>query len=440
MDFGKVLIYFVYGLSFYTLGICLLIQVRKNIRNFPLIRAFNYLGAFGIFHGFVEWMIAYQIIFTKSEGTVVLLEAIDIMKSISFAFLWIFGVFLINSYQRITSTKKMVCGLTILNALFLVLLLFNENIDSWILNWQGFFSAIFCGIGLFLAAKKESLSSIDSFKLSLNVVAYLFVFYGLSQITPALLQLNSSGFTLELIRTIIAIAVTGFVLYLIRLTQNENTRRLNHLLETQSIGEERKRLAKELHDTVLQDLFVIGIQLEQMQIDYDDDLIMTRQLAKIGSNLMEVMDSIREYLKTSELEKKNIHDLFTSLQYMVMSLGNDVDAVLEFRNTDPDAFYGFIAKEALNPLYYMVREAVINALKHASASRIQVLCKPTMNALEIMIIDDGKGFSKESVTSHSGKGMDNIKIRALEIQATVQVESNLNGTRVKITYPWESAS
>ena len=85
-------------------------------------------------------------------------------------------------------------------------------------------------------------------------------------------------------------------------------------------------------------------------------------------------------------------------------------------------------------IHRIIQEAIHNSLKYADASSIKVLFKTNKANLEISIIDDGKGFDETAV--ELGNGINNMKKRAYDINATFLIDSKLNnGTIVSIYLP-----
>ena len=93
--------------------------------------------------------------------------------------------------------------------------------------------------------------------------------------------------------------------------------------------------------------------------------------------------------------------------------------------------------EMRHNIFLIIKEALTNALKHASAKEVNLQAKFASGALEICVQDDGKGISP-SPQKIEGKrhGMENMRHRAATIGGTLKWESSANqGTRIQLTVP-----
>ena len=92
----------------------------------------------------------------------------------------------------------------------------------------------------------------------------------------------------------------------------------------------------------------------------------------------------------------------------------------------------------LNHLLNFIREAVTNAIRHATASHIDVRIARNQELLEVMIADDGKGFETTGADPlNTGRfGLRGMRERALKMSAQYQITSILGqGTTVTLTLP-----
>jgi two-component system, NarL family, sensor histidine kinase UhpB len=81
-------------------------------------------------------------------------------------------------------------------------------------------------------------------------------------------------------------------------------------------------------------------------------------------------------------------------------------------------------------IYRVLLEACTNALKHGKPKRIGVSLRRVGERIEIALSDDGAGFSTQ--TAPAGRGLANIRTRAQQIGATLDLASSANGTRITL--------
>ncbi len=83
-------------------------------------------------------------------------------------------------------------------------------------------------------------------------------------------------------------------------------------------------------------------------------------------------------------------------------------------------------------LYHITQEAITNALKHASCSRIEIMLKTDETDIILSIKDNGKGFTQ---STSSGIGLKIMKYRAGIINGHFQIYSNSSGSTVQCSIP-----
>ena len=90
-------------------------------------------------------------------------------------------------------------------------------------------------------------------------------------------------------------------------------------------------------------------------------------------------------------------------------------------NVNPNKTFSSV--EGMN-IYRIIQEAIHNSLKHSKAAEIKVEVKQDENGLEFEIIDNGIGFEPSKV--ELGNGLNNMKKRAHEIGAEIEIHSKTN--------------
>lgn len=198
------------------------------------------------------------------------------------------------------------------------------------------------------------------------------------------------------------------------------------------ISQERNRLARELHDSVSQQLFAasmlmsainessdeqnptIGKQLklvegmiQQSQLEMRALLLHLRPVALHGKSLQE---GIRELLQ--ELEMK----LPISIQWKVEDL--ELDRGVE------------------DHLFRILQESVSNTLRHAKATKLEVLLIQRDQFIIMRVVDDGVGFKVDEAKSAGSYGLQNMEERAKEIGGMLKIVSLPGkGTRLEVKVP-----
>ena len=86
-------------------------------------------------------------------------------------------------------------------------------------------------------------------------------------------------------------------------------------------------------------------------------------------------------------------------------------------------------------LFRAVQEALNNAIKHSEATQLTVKLRYGPQELQVMVIDNGKGFVPPTPNSSEGSGMRNMRNRAKLIGASFQIDSGKDGTEIRLNVP-----
>jgi signal transduction histidine kinase len=432
-----ILIYFIYGLAFYTLGISALLQASNRYIANPLVEAIPFIGVFGVLHGTLEWliMLSYTSLFISIFSSIKFI--IGLLGTISFAFLWLFALKLIYGKKLKEFFKFITVFLLFISTISYIIVYALWNVSFFLRIIMGASSGILAGVAIIIISKNGFHGILKSISNRLYAMAGLFITYGITQLIPQQLFSKWIELPIEVARTILAVCITIFFVSVIRSIKAENEMRLSYLVTRQRIAEENKRIAREMHDVVLQDLFSIGLQIEQLEeyASSEGNQVVTFDQIKFQMNY--VMDSIRGFIKTSMFEKNDIGDLSVKLQSMVMSLENEYETKIILHNADKGSEYGVLSLEYLNHIYHIVRECVINALKYSGGSTICIRLVSSFDGLRLLVRDDGCGFKISDIENRQGMGLTAIIERSNIISGELHFKSDESGTIVELFVPWE---
>lgn len=200
--------------------------------------------------------------------------------------------------------------------------------------------------------------------------------------------------------------------------------------------EDRQRIARDLHDTSLQNLVHLVHQIELCNLYIDQDPNKAKmELSHVSQSLKEVMNEIRNIifdLRPMNFDNMGLKTGFERLLEKVNQIGNfeiisDIDDVSCENN--------FV----LVYLYRTVQESLINIVKHAEARKISFRCKSIKNICVIDIEDDGKGFNEESeenkTDTHFGLSLMRERVELLNGKIKI-ISSEGEGTKIHIEIPF----
>lgn len=208
-----------------------------------------------------------------------------------------------------------------------------------------------------------------------------------------------------------------------------NTARLRDRLAAMEIVEDRDRIARDLHDSIIQDLFAIGLSLQGLSERTSDETT-TNLLDDAVDRLDSAVGTLRRYiyeLKTSDDLRRSFPD---QVEDLVAHLSGPYSAAVAVQvDARGESLETRTAEEALK----LVTEALSNALRHSAASEIRVESKIAGGELTLTVADDGQGFDVETV--ERGMGLLNMAERARRLGGSVDVSSSPAGTTVTIRIP-----
>jgi signal transduction histidine kinase len=201
--------------------------------------------------------------------------------------------------------------------------------------------------------------------------------------------------------------------------------------------QERKALARELHDQVIQDLVSIGYQLDSLVGESPDD---NDELADIHTSIRALVDDVRRIC--SSLRPPTIDSL--GLGAALQSYTRDWSARTGIATTlELDAHLGRLPEAIELSIFRIVQEGLSNVRKHAQASKVQIRLNHTSpRALLISIADDGRGmaadFDLATLAAMGHYGLLGISERIALLKGRLQVQNRPGGgllLQVEIPHP-----
>jgi signal transduction histidine kinase len=206
--------------------------------------------------------------------------------------------------------------------------------------------------------------------------------------------------------------------------------------------EERKALARELHDQVIQDLLSFNYRLEDME----SSLMTEEQRAEFGwirSGIREVVSDLRQLCQDLRPPTIDNHGLPSAIRSLTQEWAERNNVRLQL-NIDPEL--GRLPEAIELSVFRIVQEGLNNVRKHADATNIQVtLHRTPMDSLLLQLIDDGNGIPTPpdlaSLSANKHFGWLGISERAALLGGSMEVQSPPEGglvLQVEIPSPYPS--
>jgi signal transduction histidine kinase len=207
----------------------------------------------------------------------------------------------------------------------------------------------------------------------------------------------------------------------------QRTRRL-------AVVEDRERIARDLHDAIIQDLFAVGLVLQGLALRMEEDRDRHDLEAAVG-RLDEAIASLRKFifdLRPPVWRERGLAVVLTDIvNQLAAPYGVEVDvSVAEDLTLDDNR----LANDVVEDISQIVRESTSNALRHSKSSNLQVRVERGTGFVVITVADTGVGFDPATVIE--GLGLRNVRRRAGKSGGKTTITSRPGeGTTVEVVLP-----
>ena len=483
-DLSYILIYFFYGLAFFSMGLLVMIEGGRS-SDTRLRRGLRPLAAFGLLHAGYEWiemfeqvashldfsiktpvfsamrisLLAFSFLSLSAFGSYLLARnelsfRLSLMAPLGLVTIWIFGLFIIrNTYPL-------------------------DNIISLVNVWTRYSLAIpaslLAAAGLIYQQKAFRQSGLISFGQDALWAAVAFGWYGVvGQLfglkTSLLLSpyfneasfLQIFGIPIQIFRAITAITASFFVMRFLQAFQVVMDRQIAGLQAAQlqeaqqresQRGElfghvvaaqeaERQRIARDLHDETGQALTAIGLGLRGLSTtirhgDTDHATNTLRNLELMAANSLTELQRLIADLRPSHIDDLGLP---AALRWYAGEVAERTGLEIMVDINGPERAVDGSIKIVL---FRIVQETLNNIIKHADANQVNIQLGFEMEYIRLRVRDDGRGFNpQESAHKKQGRvslGLIGMQERANLLDGTFALSSVPGrGTQVEVKVPYD---
>jgi PAS domain S-box-containing protein len=206
------------------------------------------------------------------------------------------------------------------------------------------------------------------------------------------------------------------------------------LLEFQD--QERRHIARELHDSAGQTLTALGLQLARIREDAKNDPVLSRN----ATNAEELVQHLAQEIRTTSyllhpplLDETGIS---SALGWYVQGLAERSSLAIDLKI--PDNF-GRLPSQIELFIFRLVQECLTNIHRHSGSKTALIRIAREESTVEVEIEDQGKGMSPERLTEiqsqGTGVGIRGMRERVRHLRGNLVIESNDSGTKVYATLP-----
>ena len=476
-----VLIYFFYGLSFFSMGLAIMIELGHN-SELDFAKALVPLAWFGIVHGGNEWFEMYLLMNPAFAGhphnswispfRVFLLAA-------SFMLLIAFGARLISGPARPALQWGMMFAVGAIWGIGLFELIVTPLPRGDRLVAADVYSRYALGIpgaalvvwGLILQRARFKEQGMKNYADALLVAAIAFGIYGgigqlftaSSSVFPSNL-INSSkllqwfGFPVQLLRAAMATFAAAFIIHSLRVFDFENRRRIEALRQAQieerrrleetraellhrtvkAQEAERQRIARELHDETGQTLTALGLGLRgltsSIHTNPERAEEQAKHLEKLAGNGLNELQRLVAGLHPPQLDDLG---LLAALRWYINEIRGHYAINIKL-TTQGDTQR--LPIETRIVLFRIAQEALTNIVRHADTDQAEIHLECDSAQVRLHIRDYGKGFDVSSALSAQNRdpcwGLMGMQERANLIGADLEIQSIPDeGTQILVVVP-----
>ena len=489
---NRIIVLSIYGQVFFVLGLAVALQSRQR-SELPLARPLGWLAAFGIVNGLMAWgylFVPIQAGFLPQPIIELLLGVQLLLKPISFALLLQFGVELLLSTgdERRTTTVLGQPWLRLLPVATMALWAVVTGVVStnvaagfvpdpgpWLRSDEigpaiaavgaplavgdavarlgmALPASVLVAIGLRRTTRLLGSVAGPRIERSLTLAAISFLVYaalaGLVPLPapfPPASVLNdrtvveSLGVPIEVFRSLAGLAIALAVIRSLDLFEQETDRALADARRRELLLRERERIARDLHDGIIQSIYAAGLHLEQASAEVGSRPASAgERIGTVMGELNRITGDIRSTildLRSGELEMRDA-------EAIVLAVADELQAhtLVRLEIGSEGLFRPRLRPEQAEHLRHLVTEAFSNVLRHADAGVVSVRMACTQRRFTLEIADDGTGFVPEARPERGrrghAQGLANIRRRAELLDGRLEIETAPGrGTRLSLTMP-----
>ena len=202
--------------------------------------------------------------------------------------------------------------------------------------------------------------------------------------------------------------------------------------------EERRRVARELHDDFNQRLALLSVELEQLAQKIEKPIGLRRDIRRIQTQAQEIAAEIHRLSYKLHPSKLDHLGLAAAVKSLCTELTKSGKVKVEFHQS---GFPAQLDNDITLCVFRIAQEGLRNCVKHSGADSARVVLTRTRNAVRLIVSDNGCGFNTKTALMDKGLGFISMKERLHLLGGEMNVYSKpLRGTRIEVSVPLKSKS
>ena len=218
---------------------------------------------------------------------------------------------------------------------------------------------------------------------------------------------------------------------LLRQSYDDIRRLASHLTRVRE--EERKRIGREIHDELGQQLTAIKMDMAWIEKRLGEDALIKSKIRNVITLLDSGNKSVRRILTELSPGVNDNNGLIESLERLNLQFESSSGIPVQF-SADTDKLT--LPQETANCIYRVYQESLTNIMKHASASEVTARLESTGGIIQVLIRDNGKGFDKQKGKKITSFGLLGMQERVLSFHGNFSVDAAPGkGTTITFSIP-----
>ena len=434
-------VYFFYGLSFFSMGLAVLLEVDRS-SEMDFARALRSLAGFGLIHGGHEWLEMFLLIHPQIEDTFIY-QYIGlgrvILLAISFLFLISFGARLIAGPARTRLSWQMIGAVTGIWIFGLIWLFFKESanmvlvaLDVYTRYSLAIPGAALAAWGLVLQRQKFLQVGMRGYGRDVVAAAIAFGLYGgvgqlfvsPSNVFPSsFLNMNVFldwfGLPIQLFRSVMACIAAIGIISSLRAFEEETRQRIESLSQAQQLEHkrqeelrdellhrtvrtqelERQRIAQELHDELGQTLTALGMGLSAISSNASKPEKVSFQARQLQDVVNEGISSLQNLVSGLHPPQLDDFGLLPTLRWYVDEVKERFGLAVTVSSRGDEAD---LPIDVRTVLFRIVQESLTNIIRHAGTYKADLLVVFGEKEVRIRVEDAGRGFDVDATLNKLG--------------------------------------
>jgi len=209
--------------------------------------------------------------------------------------------------------------------------------------------------------------------------------------------------------------------------------RLHEQVQRLAVVDERDRISRDLHDSVIQSIYAVTLSLDDVPELVDEAPAEARQRVDDAIDALHgVIRDIRNFIFGLRPLLLGSGGLLDGLGALANELRRNTTTEVEVVGEEPSA----LALDVVVELLVIAREALANVARHSGAAHASIQVSASGDGVRVQLDDDGRGFEAREAAPHGHHGLANMRARAEALGGSFDIRSDPNaGTRIIVTIP-----